>query len=312
MSELFVGVDVSKDHVDVAVAGTVTRYEQSQLEQVVQAVGVAEPTLVVLEATGGYETPLVTALSLARIPVAVVNPRHVREFARATGTLAKTDKIDALMIARFGEAVRPEVRVLKDEMLQELEALAQRREQLVGMLVMEKNRLKQAKGAVAKQIRRHIRWLESELKDVNRNLRTRIKTSEVWRLKDDLLQSAPGVGDTLSVTLLSALPELGTLNRKQIAALVGVAPHARDSGRFRGKRRIWGGRGRVRAVLYMGTLAAAHRPGPIRDFYVRLVGAGKPKKVALTACMRKLLTHLNAMLRDNQSWNRQLASKHSC
>jgi len=285
----------------------VTRFAQSEIAKVVAAAVAAKPMLVVLEATGGYQAAVVAALAVAGVPVAVVNPRQARDFAKATGRLAKTDSIDALMLARFGEAVRPEPRPLKSEELSELDALSRRREQLLGMLVMEKNRLKMAAKSVVPSIRKHIRWLEEQLNDVDTELQTRIRNSELWRTKDDLLRSVKGVGPVLSTTLLCSLPELGSLNRKQIAALVGVAPLNRDSGSFRGRRTIWGGRARVRSALYMATLVAVRFNPPLKAFYQRLVDRGKPKKLALTAAMRKLLTILNAMIRDSRGFLPELA-----
>ena len=261
------------------------------------------PTTVLLEATGGLEVPLASALAAAGLPVVVVNPRQVRDFAKATGRLAKTDALDAQTLAHFAEAVRPPVRPLRDADTQELNAMTTRRSQLMTMLVAEKNRLGRAAGAVRPRVQAHITWLEQEIKDLDKDLRQTLRQSPVWREKDDLLRSVPGVGEQLSLSLLAYLPELGTLDRKQIAALVGVAPLNRDSGTMRGKRTVWGGRARVRAVLYMGALAASRFNPVIRTFYQRLLAAGKPKKLALTACMRKLLTMLNAILKTGQYWN---------
>ena len=238
----------------------------------------------------------------------IVNPRPVRDFARATGTLAKTDALDAAVLAHFADAVRPAVRPLRDAETQVLNSLVARRHQLIDILVAEKNRLGTAISAVRPRIEAHIAWLEQELNDVDEGLRQTLRSSPVWREKDDILRTVPGVGEQLSLTLLAHLPELGTLNRRQIAALVGVAPFNRDSGTMRGKRRVWGGRSRVRAVLYMGTLAASRFNPVIRDYYQRLLAAGKPKKVALVACMRKLLVILNAMLKQRSPWRAQRAS----
>jgi transposase len=249
------------------------------------------------------EMPVVGALVIVQLPTAVVNPRQVREFARATGRLAKTDAIDAQVLAQFGEAVRPELRPFPDAATQELSALLARRRQLVGMLTAEKNRLRTAAKAVRADVQEHIRWLERRLSDLDGQLAQSIRSSPSWRERDNLLKSTPGVGPVLSVTLLAELPELGTLGRKEIAALVGVAPLNWDSGHLRGKRRVWGGRSRVRAALYMAALVAARRNPVLRAFYERLVEAGKPKKVALTACMHKLLTILNAMIRHRTPWS---------
>jgi transposase len=262
------------------------------------------PTLVVLEATGGIEMPVAATLAVAGIPIAVVNPRQVRDFARATGRLAKTDSIDAKVLALFAAAVRPQVRPLPDANEQELGDILSRRRQLVEMITAEKNRLRSARSkAVRTHIQAHITWLETELANIDSDLKRIIRESPVWREKDDLLKSVPGVGPVLSTTLLADLPELGTLNRRQIASLVGVAPFNRDSGKLRGKRMIWGGRAAVRTVLYMSTLVATRRNPVIRVFYQRLCAAGKAKKVALTACMRKLLTILNAMLKHGTPWH---------
>jgi transposase len=238
----------------------------------------------------------------AGLPVVLANPRQVRDFARATGQLAKTDAIDAQVLALFAERVRPEPRPLPDEAAQALDALLTRRRQLLDMLVAEKNRLGFARPVVRRGITQHIRWLEGRLGDVDHELGQMIEHSPVWRATDDLLRSVPGVGPVLSRTLLGKLPELGQLTRTQIAALVGVAPLARDSGTLRGKRMVWGGRAPIRTVLYMSALAAVRCTPVIRVFYRRLRAAGKPAKVALTACMRKLLVILNAMVRSNTPW----------
>ena len=245
----------------------------------------------------------------ASLPVVVVNSRQVRDFAKATGRLAKTDALDAQMLAHFAEAVRPPVRPLRDEDTQELNSLTTRRNQLMTMLVAEKNRLRRASHSVHPSIQSHIRWLEQELNDLDKDPRKTLRRSPVWREKDDLLRSVPGVGEQLSLSLLAYLPELGTLNRKRIDALrVGVAPFNRDSGPRRGKRSVWGGRTRLRAVLYMGALVASRCNPVLRAFYQRLLAAGKPKKLALTACMRKLLTILNAMVKAGQHSTHQVNS----
>jgi len=304
--ERAVGIDVSKGLLDVAVlpegeAWSATNDEEG-ITQVVKRLKSLRPRLVVLEATGGMETAFVGAAATARLPVVVVNPRQVRDFAKSVGALAKTDAIDARVLARFAEAVRPEVRPLKDKEASQLSALIARRRQLVEMLTSEKNRLGSAPEAIHPSLEEHIEWLEQRLTDINGKLRKAIKKSPVWRAKEQLLRTAPGVGAVLSATLVAGLPELGALNRKRIAALVGVAPFNRDSGKYRGKRCIWGGRGSIRAVLYMATLAATRFNPAIRAFYLRLCAAGKEKKVALTACMRKLLTILNAMAKTRTPW----------
>ncbi len=303
---------------DVAVRPTgqrwVVSYDQTGIEGLIPQIVDLEPALVLLEATGGLELPLVAALAAAALPVVVVNPRQVRDFARATGTLAKTDTLDAGVLAHFADAVRPEVRPLKDAETQVLNSLTARRHQVMTMLVSEKNRLGTAIGAVSPRIEAHIAWLEQELSDLDKGLRQTLRRSPVWREKDDLLRTVPGVGEQISLTLLANLPELGTLNRRQIAALVGVAPYNRDSGTLRGKRAVWGGRSRVRAVLYMGALVAGRHNPAIRDFYQRLLAAGKPKKVALVASMRKLLVILNGMLKHGSPWCdiTQPVVAHSC
>ena len=302
----FVGIDVSKAQVDVAVRPTGTRwvvsYDETGIKELVSQMVDLCPAMVLLEATGGLELPLVAALAAAALPVVVVNPRQVRDFARATGTLAKTDSLDAAVLAHFADAVRPSVRPLRDAESQVLNSLTARRHQVLTMLVSEKNRLGTAISAVRPRSEAHIAWLEQELNDLDKELRQSLRRSPVWREKDDLLRTVPGVGEQLSLTLLADLPELGTLDRRQIAALVGVAPFNRDSGTLRGRRAVWGGRSRVRGVLYMGTLTATRFNPVISDFYQRLLAAGKPKKVALVACLRKLLTILNAMVKDSSPW----------
>lgn len=307
----FVGIDVSKDRLDVAVLPSEENWsvanQDEDIQSLVKRIRSLKPELIVLEATGRLEMPLVVALAAKGLPVAVVNPRQVREFARASGILAKTDRIDAQVLARFGEKMQPEVRPLKDQETRELTALMARRRQLVAMLVAEKSRLAAAPQVVRKDIKTNIAWLEKKLSKMNDHLADKIKDSPVWREKDALLQSAPGVGVVLSTSLMADLPELGTLNRRQIAALVGVAPFNRDSGSFRGKRCVWGGRGHLRSTLFMATLAATRSNPVIRTFYQRLREAGKPPKVALTACMRKLLTILNAILKSQTPWQVQYA-----
>ena len=303
----YVGLDVAKAQVDVAVRPTDDRWQVSRdeagLRKLVSQLTTLDPALVLLEASGGLEVPVVAALAAGALPVVVVNPRQVRDFARATGKLAKTDALDAAVLAHFAEAVRPPVRPLRDAETQVLNSLASRRHQVMTMLVSEKNRLSSAATlAVRPRIEAHMAWLERELDDLDKSLRQTLRQSPVWREKDDLLRSVPGVGEQLSLTLLAYLPELGTLDRRQIAALVGVAPFNRDSGTLRGKRTVWGGRARVRAALYMGALVASRFNPVIRDFYQRLLAAGKPKKLALTACMRKLLVILNSMLKHGSPW----------
>ncbi len=261
------------------------------------------PQLVVLEATGGMELAVAGELALADVPIAVVNPRHVRDFARAAGKLAKTDALDAQVLAHFAEAMQPEPRPLPDATTQELKALVARRRQLVEMITAEKNRMRTATRSIRPKVQEHVRWLEEDLQNLDQDLGDFMRSSPMWKDKDELLRSTPGVGPVLSMTLLSDLPELGALNRGEIAALVGVAPFNRDSGTLRGKRTVWGGRSQVRAALYMAALVATRYNPVLRDFYQRLCAAGKPKKVALTACMRKLLTILNVMVKHHSHWN---------
>lgn len=301
-----IGIDVSKAQLDVAARPSgehwSTPNDEPGIAALVQRLVGLAPSLVVLEATGGLEASLVALLATARLRVAVVNPRQVRDFAKATGRLAKTDALDAAVLAHFAEAVHPEPRALPDAEAQRLDALLTRRRQLSEMLVAEKNRLTVAQLDVRPSLESHIVWLKAQLKNLDKDLDQAIRQSSVWREKDDLLRSVPGIGRVVSATMLAELPELGTLNRKQIAALAGVAPLNRDSGTLRGKRTIWGGRASVRAALYMGALVASRHNPVLRTFYRRLLAAGKLKKVALTACMRKLLTVLNAMLRDRRAW----------
>lgn len=310
---MFVGIDVSKDRLDVVTRGAEDSSFQvgrddSGLDELVKRLSGSEAKvqLVVLEATGGLERDVAVVLAAASIPLAVVNPRCVRDFARCLGKLAKTDGIDAAVLAQYAEAVKPAVHAVPDQFSREVEALLTRRRQLVQMLVSEKNRrsgllLQRVAGPgkrVIKSLVNTIAWLEKELAALDEELDDTIKKSPVWREKDDLLQSIKGVGPVVSRTLLGYLPELGRLNRKKIAALVGLAPFNNDSGQRNGKRSIWGGRSEVRSVLYMAAVTAVRFNHELKAFYERLVGAGKPKKVALTAVMRKLLIKLNAMMRD--------------
>lgn len=313
----YVGIDVSKQHLDVHVrpsaeAFRVSNDEMGISELVAKLLSLA-PLLIVLEATGGYEALSVTEIALAGLKVAVVNPRQVRDFAKSTGKLAKTDALDAAVLAHFADAIRPEPRPLDDEQTQELSALMARRRQLVDMVTAETNRQYMARSARLRTgITEHVKWLKKQIRDIEDDLDKKLKDTPIWKEKDQLLQSVPGVGPVLSRTLLADLPELGMLDRGKIAALVGVAPLNRDSGTMRGKRRIWGGRASVRTMLYMATLAAVKYNPVFRDIYLRHITAGKAKKVALVACMRKLLVALNAMLRDNKAWTVQLPQQDSC
>lgn len=303
----FAGIDVAKAHLDLAERpdGTHTRHahDAAGIAAICARLQARPPTLVVLEATGGLEVPLAAALAVAGLPVAVVNPRQVRDFAKAVGQLAKTDALDAHLLARFAEVVRPEPRPLPDADAQNLSALLARRQQVIAMLVAEQQRLPTTNATLRPRVEAHIAWLRQERDELDRELRRQIRASPAWREDDDLLQSVPGIGPVLATTLIAELPELGRLNRKQIAALVGVAPLNCESGILRGRRIIWGGRARVRAALWMGTLVAVQRNPAIRAFYQRLVAAGRPKKVALTAAMHKLLLVLNALLRQRTPWH---------
>lgn len=304
---IFVGIDVSKERLDVAIRPSSEREsvtnDEAGIEALIQRLRKIQASVIVLEATGGFERSVTRALTSAELAVVVVNPRQVRDFAKATGQLAKTDSIDAEVLARFAEAVRPALRPLPDEVSLELRALIARRRQITEMIVAERNRLSKASKLLRKRIEVHIRWLEAELQRADKDLDQSIRQSPIWQENQDLLQSVPGVGPVISRTLIGELPELGQLNRKQIAALVGIAPLNRDSGTFRGRRTIWGGRASVRAVLYMAALVASRRNTVIRAFYTRLRNAGKAPKVALVACMRKLLTILNAMIKHKIRWS---------
>ena len=309
---VYIGVDVSKDHLDVAVRPTGHQWRvsntQPQIGKLVRTLSEYAPTIVAVEATGGIETPLMAELAAAGVPVARLNPRQVRDFAKATAALAKTDSIDARVIAHFAEAIKVEPQAVPDQQSRELSALLARRGQLVEMITAEKNRLNTADKVVRGSIRTTIRTLERQLGKIDDDLTDAIKQSPVWQEKSDILQSVQGVGKVVSMTLLAGLPELGTVNNKAISALVGVAPFNRDSGSFRGKRTVWGGRAKVRAALYMAALTATRWNLVIREFYERLLAKGKPKKVALTASMRKLLVILNSMLRHRKVWDDSFVS----
>ena len=306
MESVYIGIDVSKECLDVAVAPSKEKWRYSNdedgINKTVLRLKKLSPTLIVLEPTGGLEASIAAALAGEELGVAIVNARQIREFARATGKLAKTDRIDAQVMAEFASVIKPQVRPLRDAENQEIKALVSRRRQLLEMLTAEKNRLAIARKHVKPNIMKHVEWLKKEVDDIDQKLRSRIEASPIWRAKDDLLQSIPGVGKVLSATLLAELPELGTLSRKQIAALVGVAPLNRDSGHIKGKRSVWGGRAPVRAVLYMAALVGTRYNPVIKAFYQRLLERGKAKKVALVACMRRLLTIINAILKYQQPW----------
>ncbi len=308
-AETCVGIDVSKARLDVALGARGELFSVANdadgIRAIIHRLGTLLVARVIVEASGGLESALVAELGLAGLPVVVVNPRQVRDFARAIGQLAKTDTLDARVLALFGERIRPQLRPLPTEQERELKALVVRRRQLIEMIVAERNRLAGAPKVVQRQLRSHIDWLLKQLHRLDHDLDQALRNSPLWREQEDLLKSVPGVGPVLCVTMLSALPELGRLNRKQIAALVGVAPLARDSGTLRGHRMVWGGRGSVRAVLYMSTLVAVRHNPVLKAFYLRLRNAGKPPKVALVAAMHKLLTILNAILKNRTRWSPQ-------
>lgn len=308
-SEIFVGIDVSEKELEVGILPQTKTFSVSNddkgLRELVSRLKDLSPTSVVLEYTGGLEIPAVDELGAAGLRPIPVNPRQVRDFAKAMGVLAKTDGIDAIVLARFAQSVRPEYRELKDEEARALQALVARRRQLSTMLADEKKRLRRSRKSVKPGIEKHISWLQEEIKDLDQDMGDRIKDTPIWRERDAIMQSVPGVGPVLAITLLALVPELGKLNRRQIAALIGVAPFNCDSGAMKGKRRIWGGRAAVRAVLYMATLAAVRFNPAIKAFHARLTAAGKKPKQVLTACMRKLLVILNSMVRTGTLWDPQ-------
>ena len=314
--ESFVGIDVAKDwldlgwqpggqtehiaHTEAAITGLCERLRQDA------------PTLIVLEATGGLETTLASMLASAGLPVAVVNPRQTRDYAKACGRLAKTDRIDALMLAAFAAAIRPQVRALPDEETRALGDLLARRRQLIDMRVQEKLRLERASTVQRISLKEHIAWLDERIARIDTDLTHTLRTSTLWREKDELIKAIPGIGPITRATLLAMLPELGRLTGKEIAALVGVAPFNRDSGKHHGERVIWGGRAQVRRLLYMAAVCAMRCNPVIKAFYLRLLARGKPAKVALTACMRKLLIIMNAMLKHHSPWCPSIDFQHSC
>jgi transposase len=306
-----VGIDVAKDHLDVAVGVDGPAWSVANDEVgigiLLDELRARTCELVVLEATGGFEVAVTTALAAAGIPVVVINPRQARDFARATGQLAKTDQLDARILALFAERVRPEPRPLPTDAARLLDALLTRRRQLLAMILAERNRLGFAPLTLKKPIEKHIRWLQRELESVDSDIGRTIQSSPIWRARETLFQSVPGIGPVVSRTLIAELPELGYLNRKQITALVGLAPLANESGKHKGRRMVFGGRASVREALYMAALVASRRNPTIRTFYQRLRASGKPPKVALIACMRKLLTTLNAMARTGTPWSSDYA-----
>lgn len=308
---MFIGIDVSKLWLDVCVrGGEEFRVENTPLglEELQRRLSRVNVDIVVMESTGGFEREAAVALGVARLPLAVVNPRQIRDFAKATGKLAKTDKIDAQVIAHFAEVVSPLAQAPIEEDVLELRELVSRRKQLVAMLTTERTRLTQTRSPrVKKDISEVIAFLKKQLKDADKDIHQRLKESRFWQEDVDLLASVPGVGPVMTMSLVASLPELGKLNRKQVSALVGVAPFNCDSGQYAGKRIIWGGRADVRATLYMATLVAAHKNPVIMAHYQRLLARGKVKKVALVACMRKLLTILNAMMKNRTKWTAAIA-----
>lgn len=310
--EKFVGIDIAKDTFDLCISPSGetqhVAYDDTGIEQVCKHLVTEAPTLIVLEATGGLETRLASELAAKGLSVAVINPRQARDFAKATGQLAKTDLVDAAVLCAFARAIRPAARTLKDEDTRDLDDLVNRRRQLIAMRVQETLRLGTAASkALRKDLQAHITWLDKRIADLDDDLTRRLQSSDVWRAKDDLLRGIPGIGAVTSLTMLAKCPELGKLNRREIAALTGVAPLANDSGKHRGKRAIWGGRADIRAVLYMAAISAIRFNPAIKVFAERLKKSGKPAKVVIVACMRKLLTIMNAMLKNNAPWNPTIA-----
>ena len=305
---LYIGIDVSKATLDI------DAYPQSHAaqfrnddigrHQLIDLLLDLMPALIVLEATGGLESPIAGDLAMAGLCVAVINPRQARDFAKAIGVLAKTDAVDAHVLARFAEAIKPEVRPLKSNEMMALDSVLTRRRQIVEMITAETNRHAQAAGKIAKQIAQHLIWLRKRLSEADDDLDGAIQQSPLWQAKSDLMTSVPGVGKITATSLLAELPELGNLARREISALVGVCPFSRESGKHKGRRAIWGGRASVRAVLYMAALVASRHNPVIKAFYQKLLAAGKVKKVALVACMRKLLVILNAMIKNNTPWRK--------
>ena len=310
--EKFVGIDVSKSTLDVCIEPAVqtlhVSYDEAGIRQVTRRLKEVNPTLIVIEATGGLEVRIATELAGKGLPVAVINPRQARDFAKATGRLAKTDQVDAAVLAEFAKAIRPQARPLKDADTRALDDMVSRRRQLIDIRVQETLRLGTAASKpMQKSLNKHIVWLDKQIAELDGDLAERLHESDVWRAKDDLLRGIPGVGSVTALTMLAKCPELGTLNRREIAALTGVAPLANDSGKHRGKRFVWGGRADVRAVLYMAAVTAIRCNDPIKAFAERLKKTGKPPKVVIVACMRKLLTIMNSMLKNNTPWNQKTA-----
>ena len=310
--EKFVGIDVSKSTLDVCIEPAVqtlhVAYDEAGIKQIVVRLKEVNPTLIVMEATGGLEIRIATELASKGLPVAVINPRQARDFAKATGQLAKTDKVDAAVLAEFAKKIHPQVRPLKDADTRALNDMVSRRRQLIDMRVQETLRLGTAASKpLEKSLNKHIAWLDKQIAEIDTDLTKRLRESDIWRTKDDLLRGIPGVGPVTTLTMLAKCPELGKLNRREIAALIGVAPLANDSGKHCGKRFVWGGRAEVRAVLYMAAVSAIKHNDAIKAFAERLRKTGKPPKVVIVACMRKLLTMMNSMLKNNTPWNPKIA-----
>lgn len=309
--EVYVGIDVAQDHLDIATTANQVwsvKHHPRAMAALARRLLKLSPVRIIVESTGKLEQELVITLAEAKLPVVVINPRQVRDFAKATGVLAKTDRIDAQVLARFGEAVKPPVRPLPDEQARDLMALVARRRQLHQMLRAERHRLLRAARPLKKSLEQHIAYLEKQLSKLDDELHDALRQSSLWQEQFDLLQSVPGIGPTTAATMIAELPELGRLSRHEIAALVGVAPFNRDSGKWRGKRSTWGGRAPVRSALYMATLVATQHNAYIRAYYLHLLSRGKAKKTALVACMRKLIVILNSMLKSHQPWNTKLAT----
>ena len=309
---MFVGIDVSKDKLDVALGKDgeflTISYEDRQVQSLAKKLLELKPEIILVESTGGLETKLVLQLLRHKLPVVVVNPRQVRDFAKAIGRLAKTDRIDARVLAHFAEAIKPELRPIADEQAMELKALIRRRKQILKLISAEKNRLQQAPKNIASSIREHIQFLEEQLKKIDSDINRHISLNKDWQDIIRIVKSVPGVGDVTSNSIIVELPELGHLSNKEIAALVGLAPFNRDSGKLKGRKCIWGGRSNIRATLYMAALTAIRSNPVIKRFYKRLVERGKKKKVAIVACMRKLIVILNAMVRKREVWDPGLMS----
>lgn len=306
--EKFVGIDIAKDTVDVCIEPDAEimhiDYDHKGVAAICQRLKSVLPTLIVMEATGGLETRLASELAALGLSIAVINPRQARDFAKATGQLAKTDRVDAAILAAFARAIRPQARAIKDADTRALDEMVSRRRQLIDIRVQETLRLgTTASKAMLKSLNAHIAWLDKRIAEIDTDLTRRLRTSDVWRTKDDLLRGIPGVGAVTSLTMLAKCPELGQLNRREIAALIGVAPLAKDSGKHRGKRFVWGGRADVRAVLYMATVSAIRFNSRIKPFAEQLKQAGKPTKVVIVACMRKLLTIMNSIVKNNMPWS---------